>query len=173
MQVYKALLLDSSYYPIQIIDWKKAMILFFTGRAEVVELHEDINISSPKQNYRLPSVLRLFSTFKSFTRVKFNRNNVFLRDKFTCQYCGKKHNRQDLTFDHVMPKSRGGKTNWHNIVTSCHTCNNKKADRTPEECGLKLVRRPYEPQWHPVIGLKLNQDEIVLWRPWISWGKAG
>lgn len=173
MQVYKALLLDSSYYPIQIIDWKKAMILFFTGRAEVVEVHGDININSPKHSYQLPSVLRLFSSFKSFTRVKFNRNNVFLRDKFTCQYCGQKHNRQDLTFDHVMPKSRGGKTNWHNIVTSCHPCNNRKADRTPEECGLKLMKRPLEPQWHPVIGLKLNQDEISLWRSWISWGKAG
>lgn len=173
MQVYKALLLDSSYYPIQIIDWKKAMILFFTGRAEVVELHNDINIHSTKQSYRLPSVLRLFTSFKSFTRVKFNRNNVFLRDKFMCQYCGDKFNRKELTFDHVMPKSRGGKTNWNNIVTSCHRCNNKKADRTPEECGFVLIHTPYEPRWHPVVGLRLNRDEISLWRPWISWGKAG
>lgn len=172
MQVYKALLLDSSYYPIQIIDWKKAMILFFTGRAEVVELHDDINIRSTKDSYRLPSVLRLFASFKSFTRVKFNRNNVFLRDKYICQYCGARFNGKDLTFDHVLPKSRGGKTNWQNIVTCCHTCNNRKANKTPDECGFKLLKRPLEPQWHPLVGLKLNHDEFNLWSQWISWNKA-
>jgi 5-methylcytosine-specific restriction endonuclease McrA len=173
MQIYKALLLDSSYYPIQIIDWKKAMILFFTGRAEVVEHHEDINIRSTSESFRLPSVLRLFQSFKNFSRVKFNRNNVFARDKYLCQYCGDKFSRDELTFDHVMPKSRGGATNWHNIVTSCHTCNNKKADRTPEECGFTLLKKPKEPIWHPLIGLRPSEDEISLWKSWILWKESG
>src|SRR5690554_2509484 len=134
-RILKALVLDSTYFPVQIIDWKKAMILFFTQRAEVVDFHEDIEIRSTSASFKLPKVLRLFQKvnqaagFKS--GVKFNRGNVFYRDKFTCQYCLQKFKEVELTLDHVMPKSRGGKTSWDNIVTSCHPCNNKKADKTP------------------------------------------
>jgi 5-methylcytosine-specific restriction endonuclease McrA len=172
MDVYKSLLLDSSYYPIQIIDWRKAMILFFTGRAEVVEHHQDIEIHSTNDSYTLPSVLRLFRPFNAITRVKFNRRNVFTRDKYTCQYCGNRLEHRLLTFDHVMPKSRGGKTSWENIVTSCHPCNNKKADRTPEECGFSLLKRPYEPSWHPFMGLRLKKEERLLWGSWIRANSA-
>lgn len=162
----KALVLDSTYFPVQIIDWKKAMVLFFTGRAEVVDYHEDIEIRSTQDSYKLPKVLRLFQKVNKLGQVKFNRANVFYRDRFKCQYCGDKFLAVELTLDHVMPKSRGGKTNWENIVSSCHPCNNKKADRTPQECGLKLPREPKQPKWSPMVAFRLSQKEKSLFGNW-------
>ena len=163
----KALLLDSSYYPIQIIDWKRAMILFFTGRAEVVELHNNVEIKSTNESYQLPKVMRLFGSFKNFSKVKFNRANVFFRDKHTCQYCYKKFQADHLTFDHVIPRSRGGPTTWENIVTSCAECNNEKAARTPQEWGKTLLRKPFKPKWTPMMALRLTKPELRLFSSWI------
>lgn len=162
----KALVLDASYFPVQIIDWKKAMILFFTERAEVVDYHEDIEIQSTSKSFKLPKVLRLFTKINTLTHVKFSRSNVFYRDKFMCQYCHQKFKESELTLDHVMPKSRGGKTNWENIVSSCHDCNNRKADRTPEECRLKLIKKPVEPKWTPMLAFRLTQLEHALFKDW-------
>jgi 5-methylcytosine-specific restriction endonuclease McrA len=163
----KALLLDSSYYPIQIIDWKRAMILFFTDRAEVVEHHQDLEINSTNKSYKLPKVMRLFGSFKNFSRVKFNRSNIFYRDRHQCQYCGDKFKADELTFDHVMPKSRGGLSSWENIVSCCATCNNKKAARTPEEWGKKLLKIPIEPKWTPMMVLRLSKPERSLFSSWL------
>ncbi|MEX1099929.1 MAG: HNH endonuclease [Bacteriovoracaceae bacterium] len=162
----KALVLDATYYPVQIIDWKKAMILFFTERAEVVDYHENIEIRSTSASFRLPKVLRLFQKAHKLTQVKFNRANVFYRDKFTCQYCSGKFKEIELTLDHVLPKSRGGQTSWENIVTSCHKCNNKKADRTPQECGLKLPFPPKQPNWSPMMAFRLSKSEKSLFENW-------
>jgi 5-methylcytosine-specific restriction endonuclease McrA len=166
--VMKVLLLDASYYPIQIIDWKKAMILSFGGRAEVIEHHDDIRIKSVDRSWKLPKVLRLFQNFRNFSKVKFNRNNVFFRDRYQCQYCGDKFEAKLLTFDHVMPKSRGGPTSWTNIVTCCHGCNNKKADRTPEEAQMPLLKRPKEPKWSPIIAFKLGRHDMSLFSSWLN-----
>lgn len=162
----KALVLDATYFPVQIIDWKKAMILFFTDRAEVVDYHDDIEIRSTSESFKLPKVLRLFTKINTLTHVKFNRLNVFHRDKFQCQYCYKKFRENELTLDHVLPKSRGGKTNWTNIVASCHDCNNRKGPRTPEECHYKLLNKPIEPKWTPMMAFKLNQLEKSLFKDW-------
>jgi len=162
----KALVLDVSYFPVQIIDWKKAMVLFFTERAEVVDYHDDISISSTNRSFKLPKVLRLHTKIKSLTHVKFNRLNVFYRDKFLCQYCNQKFRASELTLDHVFPKSRGGKTSWDNIVSSCHDCNNKKADRTPEECNYKLLKKPVEPKWTPMMAFKMTKIEKKLFKDW-------
>lgn len=165
--IMKALLLDSSYYPVQMIDWKRAMILFFTGRAEVVEHHENININSPHESFKLPKVMRLYDNFRNFSQVKFNRNNVFYRDKHICQYCGEKFKANELTFDHVVPKSRGGATSWKNIVTCCYKCNNKKAARTPEEWGKKLLKIPIEPKWTPMMAFRLTKGETLIFSTWL------
>lgn len=162
----KALVLDATYFPVQIIDWKKAMILFFTQRAEVVDYHEDIEIRSTSDSFKLPKVLRLFQKVNQIGQVKFNRSNVFYRDKFLCQYCGQKFKEVELTLDHVMPKSRGGNTSWENIVTCCHPCNNKKADRTPKECGFVLLNKPKQPKWSPMTAFRLTQAEKSLFENW-------
>lgn len=166
--VMKALLLDASYYPIQIVDWKKAMILFFTDRAEVIEHHDDIEINSTYETFKLPKVLRLFQNFRNFAEVKFNRSNVFYRDKHKCLYCGDKYDQKELTFDHVIPKSRGGPTSWDNIVTCCHACNNKKANRTPEEAKMPLLSRPKKPKWTPGMAFRLGKNESTVFSNWLS-----
>lgn len=164
---YNALLLDSGYLPIQVLDWKKAMTLYFTGRAEVVELHENIHVQSTHKKFPLPKVLRLVESFKAITRVKFNRYNVFLRDKFQCQYCEIKFTQNELSLDHVLPRSRGGKSDWSNIVTSCNPCNNKKADKTPKEARMNLKRAPYEPSWNPFYSLRLSKKDMQAFGHWL------
>ena len=165
--VMKALLLDASYYPVQIIDWKKAMILFFTGRAEVIEHHEDIEICSTSESFKLPKVMRLFQSFKNFSQIKFTRTTVFYRDKYRCQYCGDKFEFQNLTFDHILPKSRGGPTSWENIVSCCDSCNSKKAARTPKEAKMPLLKKPMQPKWNPIMAFKLGTKEVKLFSNWL------
>ena len=109
------LLLDSSFYPLRIIDWKKAMTLFFGGRAQIIEHHEDKEIRSPNEVFKLPKVIRLVSKFKHASYVKFSRDHVFCRDNYQCQYCGEHFMRSELTLDHVFPKSREGDTSWENL----------------------------------------------------------
>ncbi|MBD64436.1 MAG: HNH endonuclease [Halobacteriovoraceae bacterium] len=164
----QTLLLDSSYYPLQMIDWKKALTLFFTQRAEVVEHHQDVVIRSPNQEYQLPKVMRLFCKIKKIQSVKFNRMNVFYRDNFTCQYCAGKFKSIELTLDHVYPKSKGGKSNWINIVSACHDCNNKKADKLPRDCGMHPLKKPKEPQWIAMFLLKLSHHEKHIWSDWFA-----
>ncbi len=162
----QTLLLDSTYYPLQMIDWKKALALFFTERAEVVEHHEDIHIKSPNAIFKLPKVMRLFCKMGKANSVKFNRINVFYRDNFTCQYCGNRFKTADLTLDHVYPKSRGGESSWENIVTACSPCNTKKADRLLDEINMKLKRKPLEPKWLSIFLKRLTNKEMDLWKDW-------
>jgi len=107
--------------------------------------------------------------------VKFSRFNVYLRDKHKCQYCGKKFETKDLNLDHVVPKSRGGAMSWFNIVLSCIPCNDKKRDRTPEEAGMKLIRKPYQPTQDEVrvhiskrLRAKLTKNMPVSWATYID-----
>ena len=160
----QTLLLDSSFYPLQMIDWKKALSLFFTDRAEVVENHQGVTIRSPNQNFKLPKVMRLFCKIGEVNMVKFNRLNVFYRDSFTCQYCRKPFTSKDLTLDHVIPKSKGGDTSWENIVSSCGPCNNKKADKLPHEINMVPWKKPKEPQWIYMFLLRLNYEEKLVWK---------
>ena len=168
----QTLLLDASYYPLRMIDWKKALTLFFTERAEVVEHHQDVEIRSTYQSYKLPKVMRLFTKLGDINVVKFNRLNVFYRDDFTCQYCQTRFRASDLTLDHVIPKSRGGKTDWDNIVSACEKCNNKKADKLPNECRMHPLKKPVEPQWISMLMLKLSNQEQDVWKDWFHFKKV-
>lgn len=161
------LLLDNTYEPLKIISWMKAMTLVITGDAEIVE-ESDRVIRSASSEWKLPSVIRQFSKFKRRGNVQFSRINIYMRDAFTCQYCGEKKGMKELTFDHVLPRAQGGKTNWTNIVTACRPCNSYKEDKTPEQAGLKLIRKPEEPKWLPaqmVIRMKKLPKE---WEPYID-----
>ncbi|CAM6003920.1 unnamed protein product [Sphagnum balticum] len=151
------LLLDSTYEPLKVISWMKAMTLVVTGDAEVVEESEHL-IRSASSEWKLPSVIRQFNKFKRKGKVQFSRINIYMRDAWTCQYCKEKKQVKDLTFDHVLPRAQGGKTSWTNIVTACRPCNSYKEDRTPEQAGMKLMRKPEEPKWLPaqmVIKMKV------------------
>lgn len=161
------LLLDSSFYPIRIIDWKRAMTLFFGGRAQIIEHHDDRIIKSPSQDYKLPKVIRLVSKFTHVSYVKFSRDHIFYRDNFKCQYCSISFKKSDLTLDHVMPKSRGGDTSWENIVSACKPCNNKKADKTPSEAKMPLLSRPKEPNTLGMMVKKIKVSNVSDFKNWL------
>lgn len=146
-----ALVLNASFEPIHFVSWQRAIQLLFQGKAEVVEESER-EIRTVRFAIKVPSVLRLLSYIplsKKRQIVRFSRENIFLRDSYQCQYCGKKVNKQHLTLDHVIPVVQGGKKSWENIVSSCKQCNQKKGGRTPHEAHMKLIRKPTQPTWLP------------------------
>lgn len=101
-------------------------------------------------------------------RVKFTRSNVYLRDRHRCQYCGSRQPAAELTLDHVQPRSRGGPTTWRNIVVSCFGCNSRKANRSPEEAGMQLLREPRAPLWYPATLLHIADEPHPLWQPFLG-----
>ena len=167
------LVLNKSYMPLGRISWRDAFGMVFTGRAEVVEEYTDWLVRSAKEIFRVPSIIRFLSKASCvFKRrgVKFNRKNVYLRDKGECQYCGKTVGMADFTYDHVVPKSQGGKTRWENIVVSCIRCNHHKADRTPEQAKMKLIRKPVRPSEPPGSFPHLKWDEHMpeSWKDYLA-----
>lgn len=147
----RVLVLDYAYQPIGTISWEKSFTLWCSGKVEIVDKYEDIFVHSAKETFNVPSVVRFFKNiFRKFKKVKFSRQNVYLRDKQQCQYCGKKVTKHNYTLDHVIPKSSPdgrGKLCWENVVLACKPCNTKKANRTPQEAGMPLISGlPYVPK---------------------------
>ena len=130
-----------SYYPLSLWSWQDSIKSVFLNRVSIVSYYDRV-IRSPSFSMKLPSVIALKSFIKPQSNPNFTRFNVFLRDKFSCQYCGSKN---DLTFDHLLPRSKGGETNWDNVVTACSACNVKKGGKLYETSGMKLFNRPYIP----------------------------
>jgi 5-methylcytosine-specific restriction endonuclease McrA len=133
-----------SYYPLSIWCWQDAIKAVFLERVNIVSEY-DKTVRSPSFEMRLPSVVSLKTYVKPSRQPAFTRFNVFLRDRFTCQYCGA---REDLTFDHVVPRSKGGHTTWENVVAACSPCNLKKGDRLPREVEMWPTQRPFAPTLH-------------------------
>ena len=129
------------------------------------------NIHSVSFTIKLPSVVRLLNIVKRNQKpVKFSRQNIYARDKYKCQYCGTKSPPEDLTYDHVLPKSRGGRTEWKNIVTCCIDCNRKKGGRTPREASMKLLKKPVMPAWVPAVRLTIGFNHVPqTWREYLYW----
>ena len=167
----ETLLLNATFEPLKIISWQRAVTLLFLGKVEVVEEYEDEDVSSVSFSIKMPSVVRLLRLIRPRSRwVKFSRLNVFLRDKNTCQYCGEKLPTTDLTYDHIVPRSRGGRTEWQNIVTACVPCNRQKGGRTPFEAGMRLVRQPGRPTSLPTLKLTITfRKTPESWRDYIYW----
>ena len=130
-----------SYYPLSLWPWQEAIKAVFLDRVDVVSTYDQV-VHSPSFEMRLPSVVCLKSYVAQDRPPAFTRFNLFLRDAFTCQYC---HCTEDLTFDHVTPRSRGGRTTWENIVTACARCNLMKGGRTPHEAHMHPRRHPRRP----------------------------
>ena len=133
-----------SYYPLSIWSWQDAIKAVFLDRVNILSEYDTL-VHSPSFAMRLPSVVSLKNYVKPTRFPAFTRFNVFLRDRFTCQYCGE---REDLTFDHVVPRSKGGITTWVNVVAACSTCNLKKADMLPSAARMWPARAPYQPTVH-------------------------
>ncbi len=133
-----------SYFPLSLWSWQDAVKAIFRDSVVVVSEYEQA-VRSPTMEMRLPSVLALKEYVPSARNPAFTRFNVFLRDQFQCQYCGEESKAQNLTFDHVIPRSRGGLTSWENIVAACRECNLRKGSKMVHECGMhprKEARQP-------------------------------
>ena len=136
------LVLNASYEPINICAARRALVLVLKGVASAEEL-TNVQLQSARRHVDLPSVIRLLEYRRIPQQARaLSRKNILMRDRYTCQYCHRAANSGQLTLDHVHPRSRGGESTWENLVACCHTCNNRKGNRTPEEAGMKLARQP-------------------------------
>ena len=133
-----------SYFPLSLWSWQESVKAVFMDRVNVVSEYEDV-VHSPSFAMRLPSVISLKQYVPLNRRPAFTRFNVFLRDRFACQYCGSGFAAEDLTFDHVVPRSRGGRTIWGNVVTACAPCNLRKGHRLPKLASMHPLRKPGPP----------------------------
>lgn len=160
------LVLNQNYEPLNVCNARRAFNLLDRGKAEVLE-HGRGHLRSSSAIFPLPSVIRLIYLIKRpRPQMRLSRREVFNRDRFTCQYCGKRGQR-DLTLDHVLPRHRGGRHSWDNLVTACKTCNHRKAGRTPHEAKMQLMHEPYQPRVNSyyVVYPYLNNEEG--WRKFI------
>ncbi|MGH9319926.1 MAG: HNH endonuclease [Vicinamibacteria bacterium] len=166
----RSLLLNTSYEPLRIITWQKAVVLLVKGKVEVVASY-DRKIRGVSVTLELPAVLRLLRRARVALRlhqVPFSRANIYLRDRYQCQYCGRRHSASELTFDHVTPASRGGRKDWENIVTCCIQCNRRKGGRTPEQAGLTLIRHPSRPSYITAHAITFGLADVPSsWRDFL------
>lgn len=133
-----------SYFPLSLWSWQDAVKAVFLNRVNIVSEYDRV-VRSPNLEMRLPSVISLKEYIPTSRRPAFTRFNVFLRDRFTCQYCSEGFPVHDLTFDHIVPRSRGGRTVWGNVVTACSDCNLEKGNRTPAEAAMFPRNLPHQP----------------------------
>jgi 5-methylcytosine-specific restriction endonuclease McrA len=160
-----------SYYPLSLWSWQDSLKAVFLGRVAILSEYDRI-VRSPTCAVRLPSVVALHDYVRLQTAPAFTRFNVFLRDSFRCQYCHERHPTHELTFDHVIPRSKGGRTTWENVVTACGRCNVKKGNQLPSVCGM-IPRRP---PWQPT-GIELLENGRAFpphflhesWRDYLYW----
>ncbi|WP_299458911.1 HNH endonuclease [uncultured Microscilla sp.] len=141
----KVLILNQDYTALTICTVQKAFILVYLKKAEMISENEDQPLRTVSSTYPMPSIIRLFRYVNlPYRGVMLSRQNIFKRDGNACQYCGSPY---DLTLDHVIPKSRGGRSTWDNLATACKSCNSKKGDLTPEEASMPLKRPPFKPSF--------------------------
>ena len=160
-----------SYYPLSLWCWKNTIRAVFMDRVNIVSEYET-EIHSPSFKMKLPSVISLKNYVTPLRKPAFTRFNVFLRDNFTCQYCQFKYPVKQLTFDHLVPKSRNGTTKWSNVVSACTHCNLKKGNRVLGETDLILFKLPYQPSANELQKNGKNFPPNYLhksWRDYLYW----
>ena len=168
----QTLLLNATYEPLKVVNWQKAITLWCQGKVEIIAVH-DREVRAVTFSFKLPSVIRLLRYVKikrRFDYVPFSRANIYARDKFTCQYCAGRFATDELTFDHVLPVSQGGRKDWENIVTCCVSCNRRKGGRTPDEARMRLVRHPRRPSSAPALRITIGVGRAPeSWRDFLYW----
>ena len=188
------LVLNKNYHPVNIVNARRAFCMLFGEIAEVVTCEDRIyssydfrswaEVSEARRSYDnpdldwvytpslsliIPRIIRLLAYDKTWTyRVKLTRRNIYFRDNNTCQYCGRRFRNSELNIDHVIPRSRGGRDSWDNLVCACVKCNIKKGSKTPREANMSLVRRPGEPALDPMISLHVGKRKYASWRAFLD-----
>ncbi|MCS6868523.1 MAG: HNH endonuclease [Thermus sp.] len=160
----RVLVLNAAYEVLGLASIKRSVLLVLSGSAEMVS-ESGRFLHTPSTRIPVPSVIRLKRLVRRGpSRIPLNRRNVLRRDRYTCQYCGRQGG--ELTVDHVLPRSRGGKGTWENLVAACRPCNLKKGDRTPEEAGMRLLKSPRAPR-APLFLAELKEVPED-WRPYLE-----
>lgn len=163
------LVLSRDYLPLNQVSWQKAISWIYEGKADLVEADPDRKIGTVDGGVEMPSIIRLIGVaHRRLYRkhIRFNRRNVWIRDKGTCCYCGITVSVHGFTYDHVIPRSKGGSTQWTNIVTCCRACNHRKGDRSPNEARMRLLREPIVPS---TLNLDFQFHQVPEnWKPWIG-----
>ena len=157
-----------SYYPLSLWPWQTAVKAVFLERVDIVD-HYERSVKSPTHAIRLPSVIALRQYVRQSQHPAFTRFNLFLRDRFQCQYCG---SLQELTFDHVIPRAQGGRTTWENVSTACAPCNLRKGGRTPRQAAMRLFEEPRRPtSWELQENGRSFPPHYLhqSWRDWLYW----
>ncbi|MCI0453657.1 MAG: HNH endonuclease [Candidatus Dadabacteria bacterium] len=179
------LVLNRYFFPITVTSVKRAFVMLYCGAAkavagnyqtfdfeswaEISAIKDKDAIKTVSRVIRIPRVIVLLR-YDHMPRkeAKFNRINIFRRDEDSCQYCGKKYQRSELTIDHVIPRSLGGRSMWENVVCCCMVCNRKKGGRTPEAARMRLIGRPKKPVWSPLSNISLRAVRYKEWEPFLS-----
>ena len=160
-----------SYYPLSLCSWQDAIKAVYLERVSVIENYEQ-KVQSPSIFFKLPSVVALKDFIMQKRRPVFTRFNVFLRDNFTCQYCYQRYSANDLTFDHLVPRSLNGKTTWNNVVSACTSCNLKKGRQLLKHTEMKLTKMPIRPTSAQLQNNGRNFPPNFLhesWRDYLYW----
>ena len=188
------LVLNRYYQALRVVNARRAFSLLFRRLAEVVAVEEGAynsydfeswtEVSEYQSRFQpdghdwvhtvrltiaVPRIIRLLF-YESLPRqqVKFNRRNIYARDHNRCQYCGQRFSTSELSLDHVIPRSQGGKTTWENVVCCCTSCNVKKGGRRPHQAGMELITRPVKPRCSPMIHLRLGLDKYASWKHFLD-----
>ena len=190
----QTLILSKAYLPERIVTQERALCMIFGDRVlSVIEDTGDILGTIPYSrikefrlaakaygrspgdelgDFHIMGPLVIISKTRNYhyrREVSFTRSNVYKRDRFECQYCGRIRNITDLNYDHVIPRSSGGKTSWDNIVTSCDNCNIKKGSKTPEQAGMSLIKKPFRPSWQDILFHDILNNSIEKkWIPYMG-----
>ncbi len=181
----KVLVLNQSYFPVHVTSVRRAFSLLYQGIAKAVDnqyhtfdfeswsaLSASLNeetIGLVGRAIKVPRVILLIAYDRvPKRRVRFSRFNVFARDKNTCQYCRKRSPRSELNLDHVIPRSKGGMSTWENVVCSCFACNRKKGGMLLEKAGLRLMKKPVQPEWTPFMIETFSFKHYQEWLPYLN-----
>jgi len=160
----KVLVLNQDYQALSICSAERAFVLVYMRKAELVEHSRHYHLHSVTQRFHMPTIIRLYSFVRlPYKKVVLSRSNIFRRDDNTCQYCGVRHN---LTLDHIIPRSKGGKDTWENLTTACQKCNTRKGNLSLEEAGYTIKRKPFRPSY--IMYLRDFTGKIEdEWRPFL------
>jgi 5-methylcytosine-specific restriction endonuclease McrA len=188
------LVLNKNFAAVRVVTVRRALVMLFKQAAEIVAVEEGQYLSYDFDSWRelsafrsvherdrhdwircvkfdlaVPRIVRLLF-YERLPRqpVKFNRRNIFARDRNRCQYCGRKFATSELSLDHVLPRSQGGEANWTNIVCCCVRCNVRKGGRTPEQAGMRLIAEPVKPRRSPAVTLRLSSEKYASWKQFID-----
>lgn len=167
----QTLVLAADYTPVGRVSWQRALTLYFSGKCEVIDEYQDRDIRAATLVIKMPSVVRFLRALRSKRKVvKFSRLNVYTRDEGRCQFCREKVPLEDTTYDHIVPRSKGGQTNWENVVIACMPCNQKKGNKTLEQAGMTLAKVPVRPKKLPDYRVRLTWRKGMpeAWTQWLQ-----